>query len=45
MELAENDNNIYLLTGDLGYNVLTPFANRHPDKFINAELQNKHDWK
>jgi transketolase len=35
-ELAERDPRVVLLTGDLGYTVLEPFAERHPDRFFNA---------
>ena len=34
-ELAEQDKNIWLLTGDLGYTVLERFAERFPDRYIN----------
>lgn len=33
VELAERDPRILLLTGDLGYNALEPFAERFPDRF------------
>lgn len=36
MELAEKDSRIWLMTGDLGYSVLEPFAARFPDRYINA---------
>lgn len=36
VELAEKDKRIYLLTGDLGFFVVEPFAERFPDRFINA---------
>jgi transketolase len=35
-ELAALDKRIFLLTGDLGYMALEPFAKRFPDRFINA---------
>jgi len=35
-ELAEKDERIFLLTGDLGYMALEPFADRFPDRFINV---------
>jgi transketolase len=35
-ELAERDPRIVLLTGDLGFAVLEPFAERFPDRFFNA---------
>lgn len=37
-DLAEEHDNIFLLCGDLGYSVLEPFANRFPDRFINAGI-------
>lgn len=36
MELAANDSRIWLLTGDLGYSVLEPFAAQFPERYINA---------
>jgi transketolase len=36
VELAERDPRILLLTGDLGYTVLEPFAERFPDRFFNV---------
>jgi transketolase len=36
LELAEQDPRILLLTGDLGYTVLEPFAERCPDRFFNV---------
>jgi len=35
-ELAEKDENIWLLTGDLGYSVLECFAKRFPERFVNV---------
>lgn len=35
-ELAERDARILLLTGDLGYMALEPFAERFPDRFFNV---------
>lgn len=35
-ELAERDPRIMLLTGDLGYQVVEPFAERFSDRFINV---------
>jgi transketolase len=35
-ELAEHNPNILLLTGDLGYMALEPFAERYPDRFFNV---------
>jgi len=36
LKVAEEDNRIWLLAGDLGYSVLEPFAERFPDRYINA---------
>ena len=36
VELAEREPRILLLTGDLGYTVLEPFAERFPDRFFNV---------
>lgn len=33
---AEKNKNIALVVGDLGYSVVEPFAERYPDRFINA---------
>ena len=33
---AEHNKNIILVVGDLGYSVVEPFANKFPDRFINA---------
>jgi transketolase len=35
-ELAEQNKQIWLLTGDLGYSVLERFADRFPDRFVNV---------
>lgn len=35
-ELAAHDKRIFLLTGDLGYMALEPFAEKFPDRFINV---------
>ena len=35
-ELAEADERIVLLTGDLGFTVLERFAERHPERFFNV---------
>lgn len=37
-EFARNDENIVLLTADLGYNVLEPFSDEFPDRFINGGI-------
>ena len=36
LELAADDDRIVLLTGDLGFTVLEPFAEAYPDRFFNA---------
>lgn len=36
VDLAEADRRVLLLTGDLGYSVLEPFADRFPDRFFNV---------
>jgi transketolase len=36
VDLAENDERILLLTGDLGYTVIEPFADRFPGRFFNV---------
>lgn len=36
LECAERDPSIWLVTGDLGYSVLEPFAERFPDRYVNA---------
>lgn len=38
MAAAERDERIWLLTGDLGYSVLEPFAERFPDRYINVGI-------
>ncbi len=35
-ELADDDPRVLLLTGDLGFMAVEPFAERHPDRFVNA---------
>lgn len=36
VDLAEDDDRILLLTGDLGYTVIEPFAERFPRRFFNV---------
>jgi transketolase len=36
VDLAARDDRVVLLTGDLGYTVLEPFAERFPDRFVNV---------
>lgn len=38
IELAQNDKNIELITGDLGFGVLKPFWEQCPDQFTNAGI-------
>ena len=38
IEWAREDENIFLLTGDLGFSVLEPFRNEFPDRFINVGI-------
>lgn len=38
MDIAENDKNVVLITGDLGFGVLKPFWEKFPDQFINAGI-------
>ena len=35
-KLATTNKNIYLLTADMGFGLVEPFANAHPDRFINV---------
>jgi transketolase len=35
-EIAERDERVWLLTADLGYSVLEPFAERFPSRFLNV---------
>ena len=35
-ELADHDERIILLTGDLGYTSLEPFIEKHPDRYFNV---------
>ncbi|PYM76947.1 MAG: transketolase, partial [Candidatus Rokuibacteriota bacterium] len=36
LDLAERDERIHLVVGDLGFGVVEPFARRFPDRFLNA---------
>lgn len=36
MNQAERDPNCYLVVGDVGYSVVEPFAEKFPDRYINA---------
>ena len=38
LELAKEDRNIELVTGDLGFGVLKPLWEALPDQFINAGI-------
>src|SRR5258708_24957529 len=35
-ELAQTDERVFLLTGDLGWSVVEGFAARHPGRFLNV---------
>lgn len=35
-ELAENDENIFLLTGDMGFSVLERYIEKFPDRYLNC---------
>jgi transketolase len=35
MDLAEQDDRVYLLVGDLGFGVVEPFIRRFPERFLN----------
>ena len=37
-ELAERDEKIYVLVGDIGYRVFDEFREKHPDRFINMGI-------
>ena len=37
-EIAKNDKNVYIVTGDLGFGVLKPFFEDLPDQIINAGI-------
>lgn len=39
--LTKNDKKIYLMTGDLGFGVLTKYREDFPDNFINAGIVSK----
>jgi transketolase len=38
LQLAESDPRIMLVVGDLGFSVVEPFAQRFPDRFLNAGI-------
>lgn len=38
LEEARTNDRIFLLVGDLGYNVVEPFANAYPERFINVGI-------
>src|SRR5574344_520879 len=38
VEEARKNDKIFLLVGDLGYNVVEPFANAFPDRFYNVGI-------
>ena len=37
-ELADKDDDIYLIVGDIGYRVFDEFRDKHPKKFINLGI-------
>ena len=37
-ELANKDDKIYLIVGDIGYRVFDEFREKHPDRFINMGI-------
>ena len=37
-ELADIDENIYVIVGDIGYRVFDEFRQKHPDRFINIGI-------
>ncbi len=37
-QIAKNDKRVYIITGDLGFNVLTPFFEHLPDQIINVGI-------
>lgn len=38
IDIAKNDKNVHLITGDLGFGVLKPFWEQLPDQFTNAGI-------
>lgn len=38
IDIAKNDRNVHLITGDLGFGVLKPFWEQLPDQFTNAGI-------
>ena len=39
LEIAKQDKNVYIVTGDLGFGVLKPFWDELPDQIINAGIE------
>ena len=37
-ELADNDDRVYIVAGDIGYRVFDEFRDRHPERFINIGI-------
>ena len=37
-ELADRDEKIHVLVGDIGYRVFDEFREKHPDRFINMGI-------
>lgn len=42
IELAQKDKDVYLLTGDLGFNAFEPFIQKFPDQYINCGVAEQH---
>lgn len=42
IELAAKDKDVYLLTGDLGFNAFEPFIEKFPDQYINCGIAEQH---
>ncbi len=38
IELARQDDKIFLVTADMGYSVLEPFQEEFPDRFLNSGI-------
>lgn len=38
LEEARHNDKIFLIVGDLGYHVIEPFAQEHPERFLNAGI-------
>jgi len=42
LELAAKDKDVYLLTGDLGFNAFEPFVEKFPNQYINCGIAEQH---